>query len=215
MSCLITVDGTSASGKSSLAAALAEHLSYDHLSTGKIYRLLALRLLELGIASTEIDEIVSVALGMKGDLANLEDPDLSTKLKAEEVAEVASKIATVPAVREALLVLQRGYADERTLVADGRDSGSVVFVDARYKFYVTADLSVRAIRRLKDSVDSGDDNNALLNRVIESLRIRDERDMNRDVAPLIVPEGAFIIDSTYLDMKKTLDLALHCIAGRC
>lgn len=209
MSVVITVDGVSASGKSVLAAGLADHFSLPYLNTGKIYRSLALHALKAGVAQDDVSSLCSLISSAGSALLSVDPADIESEI----IADFASCIAVIAEVRGGLLLLQRNFATDG-VVADGRDTGSVVFCNADYKFYVTASARVRAKRRIKITAnDTMYDEE--LNELIRCLESRDSRDMTRKIAPLVVPENAFIIDNTNLNVVETLQLALGCIAGDC
>jgi len=157
---------------------------------------------------------LSVSYGQKNnELAILLDgEDITQLIRNEAIGDKASQIAAIPAVREALLARQRAFLSEPGLVADGRDMGTVVFPDAALKIYLTASAEERAKRRYKQLKDKGIDVN--LSALVEELRQRDERDMNRETAPLKPASDAIIIDTTSLDIKQVTDEVMSWVSRR-
>ncbi|MBV7434925.1 (d)CMP kinase [Cardiobacteriaceae bacterium TAE3-ERU3] len=218
---IITVDGPSGVGKGTLCQALARELDWAYLDSGALYRVLALAVLRDGIA--ENDEPAQTALLAKLDIAFaagddgvrvlLDGEDVSSELRTETCAAMASTLAAKPAIRSALLDKQRDFAAGQSLVADGRDMGTVVFPDAALKVYLTATPEVRAERRYKQLKDKGDCVN--LARLTAEIAARDERDSTRTVAPLKPASDAVVIDTGALSISEVLEqvkkLAGHII----
>ncbi|MFC3034309.1 (d)CMP kinase [Pseudoalteromonas fenneropenaei] len=204
---VITVDGPSGSGKGTVCRLLAEKLNWDVLDSGAIYRVLALAALHHQIAFDNEADLVPLAANLdvqflvdsntKKTRIILEGEDVSNTIRNEEVGAAASKIAALPRVREALLRRQRAFRSEHGLIADGRDMGTVVFPDAEIKIYLTASAEERARRRFLELNGKGLD--VTLNGLLEDIKARDDRDMNRSVAPLVPAEDAIVLDTTELD----------------
>ena len=218
---IITVDGPSGVGKGTLCQALARDLDWAYLDSGALYRVLALAVLREGLA--EDDESAQTALLEQLDIAFsagddsvsvlLNSEDVSSELRTEACAAMASTLAAKPAIRAALLDKQRNFAAGQSLVADGRDMGTVVFPDAVLKIYLTATAEVRAERRYKQLKDKGDCVN--LSRLTAEIAARDERDSTRTVAPLKPASDAVVIDTGELSISEVLSkvkkLAEHII----
>lgn len=202
----IAVDGLSASGKGTLAKMLANVFSLPYMDTGKIYRILAYDMIERGIDASDVDSILSASVDTNFSCA------ISDVHKTEVVAGFASKVAAIPEVRKFLLSVQRDFAVGGA-VLDGRDIGSAVLPDADYKFYVIADIKVRAARRYNDIKNMGYDID--YDELLQLLFERDNRDLNRECAPLIIADGAFIIDTSRLSMQEMLDVAVASIKRDC
>ena len=211
---VVAIDGPGGSGKGSLALNIAGQLGFHLLDSGAIYRLLALKSLQLGI---DLDQQQAV-LGVLDDLnirfeageelstPFLDDIDVSEELRRETTGDAASRVACHTDVREALLSLQRGFFSPPGLVADGRDMGTVVFPDARFKFFLYASVEIRAQRRYKQLINMGlSANIAELQADIEE---RDERDQNRSASPLVPAEDALVVDSSLLDLSQVIELVL-------
>jgi cytidylate kinase len=203
---IIAIDGPAGSGKSTLARRLAAHFGLDFLDTGLLYRAVARRLLAAGLPFE--DEAAAVAAAQALTLAEL-DP---AALQAEEVSQGASRVAALPAVRAALLELQRavGRAGPGAVLA-GRDIGTVVRPEARPKIFVTATVEERARRRFKEL--QARSLPAIYQQVLEELCQRDARDRSRAVAPLVPASDAFILDTTDRDVDAAFEIARAVVAA--
>lgn len=213
---VLTIDGPSGSGKGTVSRAVARSLGWHFLDSGAIYRSLAIAVLRNNIALESESEIVRMAEDM--DLSFTADNPPQVRLGGEDIAgeigsetcgNTASRIAAIGPVRKALLDKQRKFRQFPGLVADGRDMGTVVFADAEHKVFLTASAEVRALRRLKQLKDKGlDVNLASLTREIEE---RDRRDRERAEAPLMVADGALLVDSSYMDIQQVIDHVLNYV----
>ena len=214
---IITVDGPSGSGKGVVANFLSTQYDFHLLDSGALYRLVGLAARRRGIAlqNPPLDEAVLGEIARTLSVSfvptnNPEDP-LDIRLSGERVAsEVrtdeagvdASRVASIPAVRDGLFDLQRSFWQPPGLVADGRDMGTVVFPEADVKIYLTASAEARAERRYNQLKHK--DIGVSLHDLFQSIQARDERDMNREVSPLKPAEDAFVIDSTDMDIEEVL-----------
>jgi len=202
---IIAIDGPAASGKGTLAALVAEHLGYDCLDTGLLYRAVARDLRASGGALD--DEAAAARAAAALDTTTLDDPGLRTAGNGD----AASVVAGHPAVRAALLDLQRAFARRPPgAVLDGRDIGTVVCPDADVKIFVTADVEVRAQRRFDELVQRGE--NVTYESVLDVIRRRDARDQSRVAAPLRPAPDAVILDTTRMGVTEALQAALDVIA---
>lgn len=198
---IIAVDGTAASGKGTLASNLAKHFNFHALDTGLVYRAAGYEVMKKGIDVSNHDEIVSFVQSL--EFKDFSDPYYLT----EEVGSYASKIAVIQGVRDVLNVFFRKYvANKGNCVVDGRDIGTVVFPDAPIKIYVTASAEVRAKRRFKQLQNAG--KSIIYESVLEDLKVRDERDTSRKVAPLKPALDSIYIDTSDLEASSVLDLAV-------
>ena len=208
---IIAVDGSAASGKGTLAKRLAERFNLAHLDTGSLYRALGLALLQSGETPETIQEIIAAKAVTALDLS-LAD---SAEIRTDRVAGMASVIAAMPTVRAGLVALQREFAatppQGEGAVLDGRDIGSVILPDADFKFFIDADLEVRAGRRTRELHAAGQ--SVMFRDVLEDMRDRDHRDRQRQAAPLKAAEGALIIDSSELDADGVFERAMDHIGG--
>ncbi|MCQ8876818.1 (d)CMP kinase [Pseudoalteromonas shioyasakiensis] len=210
---VITVDGPSGSGKGTVCRLLADKLGWDVLDSGAIYRVLSLAALHHQIALDNEEALVPLAANLdvqflvdsqtNAGKVILEGEDVSTTIRNEEVGAAASKVAALPRVREALLRRQRAFRTENGLIADGRDMGTVVFPDAPLKIYLTASAQERARRRFVELNERGLD--VTLGGLLEDIQARDERDMNRKVAPLVPAEDAIELDTSELNAQQVFD----------
>jgi cytidylate kinase len=208
---IIAIDGSAASGKGTLAKAVARHFDYDYLDTGALYRALALSLMDAGANLDEIEENQAVEMASTLDLALTQSP----LIRSDEVAGLASKVAAIGPVRQQLLALQRHFARApaggRGAVLDGRDIGTVVLPDADVKFFIDAAIEVRAARRTKELLQAGQ--SAMFRDVLAEMQARDERDRTRSVAPLRAADDAITIDTSDVDASTVLARALAHITG--
>jgi cytidylate kinase len=214
---VVTVDGPSGAGKGTLSMLLAEHYQWQFLDSGAIYRVLAVATTHHGIEPDDEIGIVPLAssLDVTFDTQNgetrviLEGEDVSDDIRTEEVGSIASQVAALPTVREALLRRQRAFAEPPGLIADGRDMGTVVFPNADVKIFLTASAESRAQRRYDQLKLKGHD--VKLPRLLSDIQARDERDSNRSVAPLVAAEDALVLDSTSMSIEQVLDKAKNFI----
>ena len=196
---IIAVDGPSASGKGTVAKIIAEYFQINYLDTGLLYRALACKTLN-NYKTASLKNALKVVNGLTED--DLSDP----QLRHQKFGEIASKLAKEKQIRDALLAFQRHFPRKSNgAVLDGRDIGSIVFPEAQIKLFVTANLSIRALRRQKDMKRMG--LNISLNEVEASLKARDHRDINRAIAPLVCLKEATIIDTSNIpfgSLKKEI-----------
>ena len=223
---VITIDGPSGSGKGTVAGILAKRLGWNLLDSGALYRLLAFAAGNHGVAldnealleklAAHLDVQFIGATDGKPARIILEGDDVTHAIRSETVAAGASKVAALPAVRDALLQRQRAFLEFPGLVADGRDMGTVVFPDAPLKVFLTASAEERARRRYLQLKAKGDD--VSLSGLLDEIRARDERDTQRAIAPLKPAADAIQLDSTELSIDQVLEkimseIALRDIAG--
>lgn len=213
---VITVDGPSGSGKGTLCKLLAEEFGWSLLDSGALYRLVGLAAQHHGVATDDEAALVVLAahldvqfLADKGQELKiiLEGEEVTTAIRTEEVGTLASQVAALGAVRDALLERQRAFAEEPGLIADGRDMGTVVFTDATLKVYLDASAEERANRRYNQLINKGV--GASLQTILEDIQARDARDINRAVAPLRPASDAVILDSTQLSIDEVLAAVLE------
>lgn len=201
---IIAIDGPLASGKGTLARALAAHYGLPHLDTGALYRATALRLINNNIEPNNEIEAVKAAKSL--DLSLLEDPDLRTA----KAGSGASVVAAMPEVRKALFDFQVNFANQKNgAVLDGRDIGTVICPNADFKFYVTASPEVRAGRRLKELHEKGE--KITLEELVAQIKERDTRDASRDYAPLLKAADAIELDTTELAISAVIQKAIEII----
>jgi CMP/dCMP kinase len=217
---VLTIDGPSGSGKGTISRLLAEKLGWHLLDSGALYRLVALAAQRKSVAFDDVEGLRKVAAELRvefpvvegGSRVHLEGDDVTLAIRAEECGVAASKVAALPAVRDALLERQRAFRQAPGLVADGRDMGTVVFPDAPLKIFLTASVAARADRRWKQLREQGVDAN--LDALYQDLEERDARDAQRSVSPLKAAQDAVTVDSTAMDIPAVMARILSLIADR-
>ena len=202
----IAIDGPAASGKSTLAQKLSERLNLTMVNSGAMYRAVTWRLINLGVDLSD-PAAVSAALdameldcGVEGRASTIkvDGMDPGTELRSEAVNRSVSTVAAVPQVRQRLVELQRDYLEFTDVVMEGRDIGSVVFPDTPFKIYIDADAEVRAKRR----VDVGE---------VDSVHDRDREDSSRKTAPLRIPDGAMVLDTSLHTIESGVLAAIEIL----
>jgi len=208
---VITIDGPSASGKGTLANAVATALGYHLLDSGALYRATAWAAMQQGVASGDEQALARLAesldLHFSGEAIHLAGVDITNDLRREDVGALASKVSAWPQVRDALRALQLSFRRLPGLVADGRDMGTVVFPTATLKVFLTASAATRAERRHKQLISKGISAN--IDGLRADLEARDARDQNRSVAPLRPAEDAVLLDNSALTIEASVDKVLE------
>ena len=213
---VIAIDGPSGSGKGTLSFLLSQSLSWHVLDSGAIYRALAYSCHANNVDLFDEDKVVKLAKDMKiyfqadknGEIRCIyQGIDISNVIRTEESGEFASKIASMPRVRDALILRQQDFRKAPGLIADGRDMGTVVFPDAILKIFLSADENVRVSRRHLQLMGKGE--NVSLARLQGDIELRDKRDTSRKVSPLAPAEDALIIDSTELSATEVFERVLN------
>tara|TARA_Y100000817_G_scaffold174902_1_gene136620 strand:+ start:964 stop:1635 length:672 start_codon:yes stop_codon:yes gene_type:complete len=209
MTKILTIDGPSGVGKGTISEYLSDKLKWNYLNSGALYRAIAWVVIN---DSIEINDILEIEKASEKILFSIENKKLHILYKNieigsliynEEVAKIASKISSEPKVRESILNVQRSFKKEPGLVAEGRDMGSVIFPEAQVKLFLTATIETRAQRRFKQLKDRKF--NVSLPALIKDLDARDKRDKSRESSPLVIPEGALVIetdDLSIIEVKK-------------
>jgi len=215
---VITIDGPSGVGKGTMSAMLAEHLKWNYLDSGALYRLTGLAAVKKNLAWQQELEIANLAAQLNvifkpsGEIL-LDGENVASDIRTQESGNNASKVAAIPAVRAALLQRQKDFLKAPGLVADGRDMGTTVFPDASCKIFLTASPQCRGERRYKQLIENK--NSAILpgslEQIVFEIKERDERDMNRSSSPLQAAEDALTIDTSGL----SIDEVFQQILGAC
>ena len=213
---IVTIDGPTSSGKNSVGFLLSQKLGYQYIDTGMIYRVGTYLTLKKNIALDNVEAIVEIFknLNLNFETNNSElrisnnGQDLTDKLHERDVTRSVPVIAAIGSVREVTKIVQRKVGETQNTVMTGRDIGSEIFPDAKYKFFLTANVDVRARRRfeqlhLNQSINYED--------VLEDMKLRDEKDSTREVSPLRIPEGAIVIDNSDLTVEQTVEEMLKNI----
>ncbi|MBA3979464.1 MAG: (d)CMP kinase [Alcanivorax sp.] len=217
---VLAIDGPSSSGKGTVARIVARRLGWHLLDSGALYRVLGLHAEQQGVALDDEQAVEALARRLPvqfreegGDTVVLLDgADISHAIRDERVGELASRVAVLQPVRDALLARQQAFAEAPGLVADGRDMGTVVFRDAPLKIFLTASAEERARRRYNQLKEKGFGAN--LPALVEDIRARDDRDTQREVAPLKPADDAIVIDSTSLSIDDVVNRILDEAARR-
>ncbi|MDT8449463.1 MAG: (d)CMP kinase [Wenzhouxiangellaceae bacterium] len=217
---VLTVDGPSGAGKGAVSAALARRLGWNVLDSGAVYRAVALAALERGVDPEDEDALISLAEDLELDFRSgddgidvlLDGREIGKRLRTEAVSLTASKVAARPAVRAALLALQRRCRRPPGLVADGRDMGTVVFPDAEIKVFLEASVEERAKRRYKQLKQKGE--NVILSRLFRDMQARDRRDRERAVSPTVPAPDAVVVDSTRLSLEEVIEQVAELVRQR-
>ena len=201
---VVAIDGPAASGKGTIAYSVAVALAFHYLDSGALYRLIAWRAIERGIAADDAPALAALAgdldVSFAGGRAIVEGRDVAEALRAEAVSAAASRVAVHSAVRGALLARQRAFRRPPGLVAEGRDMGTVLFPDARLKVFLTASAEARAERRHKQLITKGI--SVTIDSLLRDIRERDIRDSTRAAAPLVAAPDAVILDTTDLSIAE-------------
>jgi cytidylate kinase len=218
---VLTIDGPSGSGKGTIARRVAQELGWHLLDSGALYRLVGLSALQQGIADNAESELADLAASMnvRFDSDDNDDEriwlgsvDVTRDIRTEESGLMASKVALLPAVRMALVGLQKVFRKAPGLVADGRDMGTRIFPDAALKVFLTATAEVRAKRRHKQLKDKGID--VSLPALARDIEDRDRRDSERSIAPLRPADDARVLDSSKLTIDEVTQMVLFWVRER-
>ncbi|MBP7088679.1 MAG: (d)CMP kinase [Candidatus Omnitrophica bacterium] len=204
---IIAIDGPAGSGKTTIAKLLAQSLNISYLDTGATYRALTYVVLKKGLDSSDSDTLRKVAeslnLEIKEDRIYLDGKDISQEIRMPDIDRNISLIVSYPKVREVMRELQRKIAQGKSFVVEGRDTTTVVFPQAEYKFYLDADSKVRAQRRFKELKAKGV--NIDFETLFKDLEKRDYSDKNRKHSPLVISKEAIYIDTSNLDIPQTVE----------
>ena len=211
---IIAIDGPSASGKSTTAKGLAEKLGITHVDTGAMYRAVTLGLKLSGISPDDDTSVCQYLLGIElyfdaKNKIHLNGVDVSHEIRSGDISSRVSAVSAIPEVREKMVIIQRRIAGEQDCVLEGRDIGTVVFPNAEFKFFLIADIDVRAKRRLIELEKMGE--TKTISELIEDIRRRDQLDSSRDHSPLIQAEDAIPIDTSQLTINEQIKKIINHI----
>lgn len=209
----VAIDGPAGAGKSTIAKLVAKEMGYVYVDTGAMYRGLAIHFLDKGIQPQETEKVIEACKDAEVTIAYedavqhvyLNGKDISSRLRNEEVGNMASVTSAIPEVRKKLLELQQNLAKTQNVIMDGRDIGTCVLPHADVKVYLTASVDTRAKRRYQELQEKGEDCN--LEEIAHDIEERDRRDMTREIAPLKQAEDAVLVDSsdmTIAEVVKTI-----------
>ena len=215
---VITIDGAAGVGKTSTAKEIAKRLGYQYFDTGAMYRAVTLFFMKKNV-DLESDSQIAESLGaikLNIDFSSesemqifLDEENISLKIRSQEVTSKVSAVSALKDVREMMVKIQRSFTENGNFVVEGRDIGTVVFPDAKYKFYLQADYDIRAKRRLADFEKINEAKN--INIIKEDLEKRDKYDSTRKLSPLKKPKDAIIIDTTLCSFEEQVDQILKHI----
>jgi len=213
---IIAIDGTSGSGKSTIAKTLAKKLNFGFFSAGSLYRAITHHALALGIDETEDDQLENLLENIKikytyngeKNVMEVNGIDITSQLHDERISENVAKYACKPFVREFVKKMQQETPlHNKNIIMEGRDIGSVIFPDADFKVYVDCKVETRAQRRFNDI--SSTDPNLTYEKVLEDLKDRDFRDVTREISPLIMCKDAYLLDTTATPLNACINLLIH------
>ena len=210
---IIAIDGSAGSGKGTLAKNLSTKLNLQHIDTGVLFRIIASQAIDLGIEN-EDEHLKELSRKLTIEIVEKFRVTEKEKLKSEKISQRSSEIAIKTEVRNELVIFQRKYANYdksayNGIILDGRDIGTVVFPNADFKFFLDADVAIRAKRRTQELIHLN--YKVIYQDILSELRLRDERDINRSVGPLLKAKDAFFIDTGYKSENLVLQEALEFI----
>ena len=211
----IAIDGPSGAGKSTIAKALAAILKIDYIDTGAMYRAIGYKIVREGVDMYDEAALEAMLKTTDVDLSEgkvlLDGEDVSGKIRTPEMSKMASDCSALGAVRVKLVELQRGMAKSKSVIMDGRDIGTNVLTDAKYKIYLTATVEERATRRYKELIEKGE--NVTFEDVLEDMKKRDHNDSTRALNPLRKADDAIEIDSTEMKFQEVVEKILGIVGA--
>jgi len=220
---IVTIDGHSSTGKSTVARQLAAELGYAYIDSGAMYRAVTLFAVQKGLIDSgafdqegliqELPQMqIKFAWKNGSNKTFLNDLDVSDSIRTMEISELVSRVAAMPEVRAKMVEIQRSFGLEKGVVMDGRDIGSVVFPQAELKLFMTASAQVRAKRRFDELTAAGQD--VSFESVLENLTLRDNMDSKRSISPLIIPKGAIVIDNSEMNQHDQFNMIVQLAKDR-
>ena len=213
----IAIDGPASSGKSTIAKKVSKILNIEYIDTGAMYRALTWKVLDQDIKLKDEDLIIKLlentSIDFKDGDIYLDDNIINDEIRLNYVSQNVSYIAIISEVRKKMLELQQNMAKYKSVIMDGRDIGTVVLKNAKYKFFLTASIEERALRRYKELVENGNEKLSLAE-IEKDIRKRDEIDSNRKIAPLKQAEDAILIDTTEKSIDQVVDIIVATVKGR-
>ena len=211
---IIAIDGPSASGKSTTAKAVSKRLGFVHLDTGAMYRAVTLGISEAKIEPNNHNKVKLYLKSLKiefdqNDHIVLNGKNVTDSIRTVKISSNVSKVSAISEVREKMVQVQRNIAGDNNCVLEGRDIGTVVFPNADFKFFLIADITIRAKRRFEDLQESNE--LLTLNELIESIKKRDELDSKRDLSPLRQAKDAIVIDTSFLTIAQQVNKIVEIV----
>ncbi len=215
----IAIDGPSGAGKSTVADVVADRLSFYHLNTGELYRAIAYKCVKHGVDYKDEQAVIK---SNENSFVNIKFVDgkqqtfidgemVSSKLHTAEMGVASSYVAKYGYIRLKVRDIQRKIASEHNIIIEGRDIGSEILPNATHKIYLTASVEERARRRVLQLKESGE--NANYDEILQSLKVRDDNDMNRKISPLIIADGAVVVDTTNINFEQTVEKIIQICKG--
>lgn len=203
----IAIDGPGGAGKSTIAKLIAKKLGIDYIDTGAMYRALGLKMLNLGIAFEDSEELRELLKNTDIDFRNgdifLDGENVSHLIRTPEVSMAASNVSAFAFVRKHMVAAQQKMGESKSVIMDGRDICMDVFPDAQYKYFVTADAEERAMRRYKELLEKGQE--AVYEQVLADIKQRDYNDSTREASPLKQASDAELVDTTHMTIDEVVD----------
>ena len=217
MSFVVAIDGPAGSGKGTVAKLVGEKMNLINIDTGAMFRCVALEMIRKKVSLEDEKEIQKILENINIEFKNeykedkilLNGEDVSFKIRDEEVSNFVSPISTIKVIRDCLLKLQRRIAENKNIIMEGRDIGTTVFPNADVKIYLTATVEERAKRRVKQNINKGIE--ADYEAILQNIKDRDERDSNREIAPLKKAEDAILVDSTNMEIEEVVETISNII----
>ncbi len=216
---IVAIDGPAASGKTTAAIGVAKALNITHLDTGAMYRGVTFGLIKNQIDFKDVKAVEAYLNTLKLEFSNTEKStslllgkmDITDDIRSNKINENVSEVSAIKIVRDFMVKIQRGMAKGIDCILEGRDIGTVVFPNADYKFFITANDEYRAKRRLNDLVNAGDKNPSELDSVLSELKVRDYKDSNRNHSPLQRADDAIVIDTTHLTIDEVVKKIVNIV----
>ena len=216
----IAIDGPAGAGKSSISKKVAKKLGYVYIDTGAMYRTVGLKAVRCGIETTDAEGVASILPTLDIDIRHegveqhiyLDGENVSDKIRTPEISMAASNVSAIPAVRVAMVDMQRKLAQNHDVVMDGRDIGSFVLPDAEIKIFLTASVEARAKRRYNELIEKGE--KVRFENVKGEMIQRDKNDSTRAVSPLVVAAGATVIDTSLLSFEESVNTVIEHIRSK-
>ena len=203
---VIAIDGPAGAGKSTISKLIAKNLGINYIDTGAMYRAITYKCLEAGIDIADIQSVIDICQSTDVDFVNnciyLDGTCLNDEIRSLEVSSNVSNVAKIPQVREFLLQKQREIGKRSDVILDGRDVGTHIFPDTKYKFFLNASAEERGRRRYQELIDKGQD--LVLADIVEDIKKRDYIDSTREVAPLVKADDAIEVDSTSMSIQEVV-----------
>ena len=216
----IAIDGPAGAGKSTISKKVASSLGYVYIDTGAMYRTVGLKAVSCGIDTKDEEGVTSILSAIDIDIRHegveqhiyLDGENVSDKIRTPEISMAASNVSAIPAVRVAMVDMQRKLAENHDVVMDGRDIGSHVLPDAQIKIFLTASPEARAKRRYNELIQKGE--NVSFEEVYTDMVQRDKNDSTRAVSPLVIADGATVIDTSDLNLEQSVEAVISHIRSK-